>query len=111
ARLPCVPHDAREMHAMEMGQEERGDYFAELLRDINSPWIPPEALTIDALKPFANQSRIWLADIIKMMTGLPDNSAEPSPLGVGSHWRICENAAQRQQAAKTLFNAARKANR
>jgi hypothetical protein len=53
----------------------------------------------------SKQPRIWLADIIKAMTGLPDNSAEPPPLGPGSYWR----AAQRQQVAATLFKAARAA--
>jgi hypothetical protein len=85
------------------------DFFEELRQLVDSPWNPPETLTIEVLDALSKQPRIWLADIIKAMTGLPDNSAEPPPLGPGSYWRAAENAAQRQQVAATLFKAARAA--
>jgi hypothetical protein len=68
-------------------QEEKRGYFAELRRFIDSPWVPPETLTMGALEAFAKQPRIWLAAVIKAMTGLPGNCDEPPSLGLGS-WRL-----------------------
>jgi hypothetical protein len=59
----------------------------------DTPWVSPESLTINALKSFANEPRVWLSDVIKVMTEFPDNIV------------------QRRRAATALFRAARAADR
>ena len=91
------------------------DYLTLLME---TPWAPPAGLTADALKPVETTQRLWLSDVIALMTSVPrvdpqedeafQNKAFEDPdlaraLAIDAR---AANAAQRYRASKALFAAA-----